>query len=60
MSKGPRDYVPNPCPPGVEHDISESATKCGRCGVDLCDLCQSDEHFTGQGHNLNHPAYWGV
>ena len=56
----PRDYVDNPCPPGAEHDIGQSATECGRCGVALCDLCGSDQHFTGDGHDLSSPRYWGV
>lgn len=47
------------CPNG-EHDIAESAQKCGRCGIVLCELCGSDEHFTSEGHDLSNPAYWGV
>ena len=55
----PRTLVTDPCPPD-EHDISESAFRCGRCGVVLCDICGSDEHFTGDGHDLSNPRYWGV
>jgi len=51
-------FVESPCV--GSHDIGESATKCGVCGVVLCDLCQSDEHFVGEGHDLNNPRYWGV
>jgi hypothetical protein len=47
------------CPDG-EHDIRVSASKCGKCGIDLCELCGSDEHFTSEGHDLSRPEYWGV
>ena len=57
-NRTPRSYVDNPCT--GEHDISQSATTCGRCGVVLCDLCGSDQHFTGQGHDLSRPEYWGI
>ena len=43
-----------------DHDIRVSATECGRCGVVLCDLCGSDEHYTSDGHDLSDPRYWGV
>jgi hypothetical protein len=55
----PREMVANPCRLD-DHDTNESAQCCGRCGVVLCDLCGSDEHFTSQGHDLSHPAYWGI
>lgn len=42
------------------HDISNNAFKCGACGAQLCEICQSDQHSTGEGHNLNNPMYWGV
>jgi len=56
----PRDFVDSPCPPGTEHDIRVSATTCGKCGVALCELCQSDQHFVSDGHDLSHPSLWGV
>jgi hypothetical protein len=58
VETGPLSFVESPCV--GSHDIGESATKCGVCGVVLCDLCQSDEHFVGEGHDLNNPRYWGV
>jgi hypothetical protein len=54
----PRSFVEHPC--SGEHSTQISASKCDICGVDLCDLCGSDEHFVGEGHDLNNPRYWGV
>lgn len=46
--------------PNDDHDIAKSATECGKCGATLCDLCQSDDHYVGDGHDLSHPSLWGV
>lgn len=43
-----------------EHDVRVSAQQCGKCGAVLCDICMSDQHYTGDGHDLNDPRYWGV
>jgi hypothetical protein len=51
--------IKNLCP-NDEHDIRKSASHCGACGADLCELCGTDAHFTSDGHDLSHPAYWGV
>jgi len=46
------------CAPGEHSPIDPN--KCTKCGIELCELCGSDEHFVGDGHNLNDPRYWGV
>lgn len=51
--------IKNLCP-NDEHDQAKSFSKCGACGADLCELCGTDAHSTGDGHDLSHPRYWGV
>lgn len=43
-----------------EHDIRKSAEKCGNCQAILCAICGTDYHYTGDGHDLNLPQYWGI
>lgn len=51
--------IENKCPDG-EHDTNLVNGCCPRCGALLCDICLSDKHRTGEGHDLNNPRYWGV
>lgn len=46
-------------PDDHEHNPNDT-TECRDCGAFLCELCGSDQHSTGEGHDLSNPRYWGV
>jgi hypothetical protein len=53
------DILHRLCPDDI-HNQSKDFEKCSDCGAVLCTICGTDRHYTGDGHDLNDPRYWGV